>query len=360
MATAVDANTGFESRKQEFAAASSNPHYWIAPYSDRDKALRDAVLKPMTTSGASGTPTKTSSMAWNNDSSLLATARADYVVGTWKWDENGAPKAFLNLKGHQDRVNTVAWNPEDSQLCASASADGSIRIWDLRTRRCKAQAQNTKMDNLHMSWSQDRPYIAITTRENHIVILDTRTWKPFKDCTLPEEPQVNQLQFRTGDELYVSLGYRGLIQRGCTSVYNVDKPSDTLERCKSAQMHAGLQATLRFTHDLQYFITSGSDGIVNFCDADSLVALRTYEKPEGNVWAADVSNDGHYIAYSQLGSLAELIRTSDGASLRKFPDTQECQSIAWSTKGTMLTVSAESSSTDSSGKIHLLKVSENQ
>ena len=91
---------------------------------------------------------------------------------------------------------------------------------------------------------------------------------------------MNQLQFRRDDELYVSLGYRGVIQRGCTSVFKVDKPSDTLERCKSAQMHAGLQATLRFTQDLQYFITSGSDGIVNFCDADSLLALRTYEKPE--------------------------------------------------------------------------------
>lgn len=153
-----------------------------------------------------------------------------------------------------------------------------------------------------MSWSLDKPYLAIATRENHVVVMDTRTWRPIKDCTLPEEvrifdsaiciyhlsyvcwmnlqPQVNQLQFRKGDELYVSLGYRGALQRGYTSVYNVDKPSDTLERCKSAQMHAGLQASLRFTQDLQYFITSGSDGIVNFCDADSLLAVRTYDKPE--------------------------------------------------------------------------------
>ena len=99
---------------------------------------------------------------------------------------------------------------------------------------------------------------------------------------------------------------------------------------------------------------------VSFRDCRPVVTLSFFVLHRGNVWAADVSNDGQYIAYSQLGALAELMRTSDGASLRKFPDTQECQSIAWSTKGTILTVSAENNSTDSSGKIHLLKVSESQ
>lgn len=99
-------------------------------------------------------------------------------------------KPYLNLKGHDTAVNSVTWNPHDKDLCASAATDGSIRIWDLRARRCVAQAESTNKDNLHISWGTDKPYIAVATRENHIVILDTRTNKTFRDSTLPEKVRI--------------------------------------------------------------------------------------------------------------------------------------------------------------------------
>lgn len=99
------------------------------------------------------------------------------------------------------------------------------------------------------------------------------------ECFCHVQPQVNQIQFRKNDELYTSLGYRGSLQRGVTAVLGVDDP-DTLQWKKSAQMHAGLQSTLKFTSDMDHFITSGSDGIVNLCDSNKLIPLRSYDSSE--------------------------------------------------------------------------------
>src|SRR4051794_38440960 len=68
-------------------------------------------------------------VAFAPDSQLLATASADGTAILWDVKTGRAVRTF---KGHTDRVVAVAFSP-DGRLLATASFDGTARVWDVAT-----------------------------------------------------------------------------------------------------------------------------------------------------------------------------------------------------------------------------------
>ncbi len=71
-------------------------------------------------------------MAFSPRGRTLASASADGTVRLW--DVRARRPRGYPLTGHTDAVNAVAFSP-DGRTLASASADGTVRLWDVRTRR---------------------------------------------------------------------------------------------------------------------------------------------------------------------------------------------------------------------------------
>ncbi|NRB22012.1 hypothetical protein HRU45_04720 [Candidatus Dependentiae bacterium] len=71
------------------------------------------------------------SVAWNPDGTQLASGSSDETIKIWN------PHAGIllhTLNGHTDWVRSVAWNPDGTQL-ASGSYDRTIKIWNIDKER---------------------------------------------------------------------------------------------------------------------------------------------------------------------------------------------------------------------------------
>ncbi|MHC1764416.1 MAG: protein kinase [Verrucomicrobiia bacterium] len=66
-------------------------------------------------------------LVFSSDGQTLATASADQTLRLWDVRQGTELRRF---QGHQDQVNSLAWSPAPgSQLLASGSKDGSVRVW---------------------------------------------------------------------------------------------------------------------------------------------------------------------------------------------------------------------------------------
>ena len=68
-------------------------------------------------------------IAFSSDGKQLASASDDGTVRLW---DAATGAALQTLKGHANCVNAIAFSPDGKQL-ASASHDGTVRLWDPAT-----------------------------------------------------------------------------------------------------------------------------------------------------------------------------------------------------------------------------------
>ncbi|KAJ3358546.1 hypothetical protein GGF32_000324 [Allomyces javanicus] len=90
-------------------------------------------------------------VAWSPDGNTIASGGMDGLVCLWdaRSAKGTATKPLAILKGHRDAVTCLAWEPMHANAAcsrlASGSRDGTVRIWDTKSRTTEfALAQHTK------------------------------------------------------------------------------------------------------------------------------------------------------------------------------------------------------------------------
>lgn len=111
----------------------------------------------------------------DNDGLIYVTTRTDgggFVTDT---------RAF---QGHTGSVEDIQWSPSEQSVFASASSDGTVRIWDVRSRsrRPALTVEVSRTDVNVLSWSRLTTHLLATGDDDGVLaVWDLRKWKDGAD-----------------------------------------------------------------------------------------------------------------------------------------------------------------------------------
>ena len=107
----------------------------------------------------------------DNDGNIFVTTCID-----GKWATDTRP-----FTGHKGSVEDLQWSPNERNVFASASSDGTVRIWDVRSKSHTAAVSVTvsNTDVNVLSWSAQTPHLLATGADDgNWAVWDLRHWKP--------------------------------------------------------------------------------------------------------------------------------------------------------------------------------------
>ena len=102
----------FPHDKRSFCKPSSNFHFWILGWSAHNNAIFD--------------------IAWSPGESRLISASGDQSAALW--DVKTASR-LATFKQHRCSLKSVSFRPVDCHVFATGARDGSIMVWDDRSRK---------------------------------------------------------------------------------------------------------------------------------------------------------------------------------------------------------------------------------
>ena len=111
-------------------------------------------------------------LSGDNEGSIFGTQRTE--GGGWVTDT----RPFV---GHTGSIEEIQWSPNEKNVFASASSDGSVKVWDIRSKSRKPAVDVTvsNTDVNVMSWSRQTFHLLATgTDDGEFGVWDLRQWKP--------------------------------------------------------------------------------------------------------------------------------------------------------------------------------------
>ncbi|KAI9882154.1 MAG: hypothetical protein M1823_006100 [Watsoniomyces obsoletus] len=108
----------------------------------------------------------------DNDGRIFVTTHTE--GGNWATDARP-------FSGHEGSVEEIQWSPSEGTVFASAGSDGTVKVWDLRSKshRPALNVPVSTTDVNVMSWSRQTTHLLATGAEDGAwAVWDLRQWKP--------------------------------------------------------------------------------------------------------------------------------------------------------------------------------------
>ncbi|OJJ49375.1 hypothetical protein ASPZODRAFT_140279 [Penicilliopsis zonata CBS 506.65] len=289
-------------------------------------------------------------LAWNPTGQLIATGSADRTLRIWN-PERAAVRYSTELRGHTAGIEKVVFNPvRDSEL-ASCSTDGTVRVWDVRSKACVSRL-DVGGEAFTLSWSADGRELVVGRKDDTLIPISVRSPSspnittdgatngtssqsantrntPAASYTIleshPQSVQTNATTFShhipstSAPDLYL------FATTGEGSVKIMSYPSFDVLHTLHAHTSACLSLALAPTG--RYLAIGGSDALISLWDTTDWICKRTVSSNNGGaVRGVSWSFDGRFIcgACDEAGcggSGLEIFHAESGESVYTVPTT---------------------------------------
>jgi len=281
--------------------------------------------------------TELPSAAISSDGALVAVGESiTFFVGTRQYPihlfnaKDGSAAGLL--EGHTGAVGSLAANPADPNLLASASGDRSVRIWDLQTQQSVRSLTGHSNGVNCVAYSPDGRLIAsgssdlsiklwdadtgqeLNTLTGHTLFVKTVAFSP-DGSTLASgslDTTVKLWDVKTGQEINTLVGHSGLVNAVAFSPDGAVLASGSQDRLikfwdpatgkeiQTLDSHTGPIRTIGFSPSGSLFFSGSDDRSLKLWNACTGELLQTVVDEMGNgADAIALSPDGQSLIYSR-------------------------------------------------------------
>ena len=265
---------------------------------------------------------KAHSVAWNCTGAKLASGSVDQTVRVWNIDATGNA-TDTELKGHQDSVDQLRWDPLQPEVLGTASGDKTVRIWDARTGKC-AHAIETRGENINIRWSPDGQHIAVGDKDDNISFIEMRKCKTLKSIKFSCE--VNEMAWEaTGRLLFLTTG------TGTVEIFRYEEmiKSGETPAAWTLNAHTANCYCIEFDPKGEYFAVGSADAMVSVWHTAELVCVKTCARLEWPVRTLSFSHDGAYLAAGSEDPIIDIAAVATGEQAHAISTTAPMNSVAW-------------------------------
>jgi WD40 repeat protein/transcriptional regulator with XRE-family HTH domain len=269
--------------------------------------------------------------AWSHQERLLVSGSQtqDGTIWLWRWEGDGPARCMHTITGHSHWVDGLAFAPDGAQF-ASASFDGTVKVWDVGSGRCLHTFTDHTDRVMRVAWSPDGRTLASCGLDRTIWLWDTTT-RQARAVLQGHAGVVTGVAFTPDSHLVLSGSDDGTVK-----VWDVD--SRQCVRTIGGYVTALLD--LDWSPDGQQLASAGADMIVTIWDAAGSAPPRLLRGHRWTVQGLGWHPGGHVLASAGFDNRITVWDVATGTALHNLHDPDGLdtvfQRLAWSPDGQLL------------------------
>ncbi|KAA8641512.1 uncharacterized protein ATNIH1004_011648 [Aspergillus tanneri] len=267
------------------------------------------------------------SVTFSPDSQLLASGSGDGTIKLW---DPSTGELCQTLKGHSALVQSVTFSP-DGQLLASGSGDGTIKLWDPSTGKLCQTLKGHSALVQSVTFSPDGQLLASGSNDRTIRLWDPSTGE-LRQTLKGHSSWVQSVAFSPNGRLLASGS------ADCT--IRLWDPS-TGELYQALEGHSSSVKSVTFSPDGQLLASGSDDRMIRLWDPSTGKVRRIRRGHSGWVQSVTFSPDGQLLASGSDDHTIILWDPSPGLRQALKGHSSSVKSVTFSPDGRLLASSSD-------------------